>query len=195
MSNQLTSLSSDGTEVEPVKNLQCLQATSDELDDKASQKQVVEAILHSGFISINNTGTDDNGKYYEFSIDGSHYDEFLKQLYNTNVNQIYITCLDGDEAETDADEALNQDELEETGVTIDESKISIKLWIDDWTRSITKFDLTVEGKNQDITATANLTNKAPHIEIPSGATTLEDLIQTNLSAWLLVMNPEVAEQD
>ena len=196
VSNQLTSLSPDGTEVEPVQNLQCLQAASDELDDKSSQKQVVEAILHSGFISINNSGTDDNGKYYELSIDGNHYDEFLKQLYSTNVSQTYITCLDGGKAKTDADEALDQDELEETGVAIDESKISIRLWIDDWTRNITRFDLTVEGKNQDITATINLTNKAPHIEIPNNATTLEDLIQTNLSAWLLVMNhEEVTEQD
>lgn len=173
---------SNGNAADPDDVLQCFDITQDELDNRASQQQIVDALLDTGFLVINDTNSDQDGKIYQISLDGSRYGDFVHQLVNSNVIQTLSSCLNDNGIEADFTD-LDDDELAEIGEEIDDAGLELKFWIEGtFSPQLNKVGISyaAQGDNKpNINITINLTNQTPTIDIPSDSKTLQEFIQDN----------------
>lgn len=173
---------SNGNVADPDDVLQCFDITQDELDNRASQQQIVDALLDTGFLVINDTNSDQDGKIYQISLDGSRYGDFVHQLVNSNVIQTLSSCLNDNGIEADFTD-LDDDELAEIGEEIDDTGLELKFWIEGtFSPQLNKVGISyaAQGDNEpNINITINLANQTPTIDIPSDSKTLQEFIQDN----------------
>ena len=173
---------SNGNAADPDDVLQCFDITQDELDNRASQQQIVDALLDTGFLVIDDTNSDQDGKIYQISLDGSRYGDFVHQLVNSNVIQTLSSCLNDNGIEADFTD-LDDDELAEIGEEIDDTGLELKLWIEGtFSPQLNKVGIsyTAQGDNEpNIDITINLANQTPTIDIPSDSKTIQEFIQDN----------------
>ena len=168
--------------VDPNDVLQCFDITQDELDNRASQQQIVDALLDTGFLVIDDTNSDQDGKIYQISLDGSRYGDFVHQLVNSNVIQTLSSCLNDNGIEADFTD-LDDDELAEIGKEIDDTGLELKFWIEGtFSPQLNKVGISyaAQGDNgPNIDITINLANQTPTIDIPSDSKTIQEFIQDN----------------
>lgn len=173
---------SNGNAADPDDVLQCFDITQDELDNRASQQQIVDALLDTGFLVIDDTNSDQDGKIYQIGLDGSRYGDFVHQLVNSNVIQTLSSCLNDNGIEADFTD-LDDDELAEIGEEIDDTGLELKLWIEGtFSPRLNKVGISyaAQGDNEpNINITINLTNQTPTIDIPSDSKTIQEFIQDN----------------
>ncbi len=173
---------SNGNAADPDDVLQCFDITQDELDNRASQQQIVDALLDTGFLVIDDTNSDQDGKIYQISLDGSRYGDFVHQLVNSNVIQTLSSCLNDNGIEADFTD-LDDDELAEIGEEIDDTGLELKFWIEGtFSPQLNKVGISyaAQGDNEpNIDITINLANQAPTIDIPSDSKTIQEFIQDN----------------
>lgn len=173
---------SNGNAADPDDVLQCFDITQDELDNRASQQQIVDALLDTGFLVIDDTNSDQDGKIYQIGLDGSRYGDFVHQLVNSNVIQTLSSCLNDNGIEADFTD-LDDDELAEIGEEIDDAGLELKFWIEGtFSPQLNKVGISyaAQGDNEpNINITINLTNQTPTIDIPSDSKTIQEFIQDN----------------
>ena len=173
---------SNGNAADPDDVLQCFDITQDELDNRASQQQIVDALLDTGFLVIDDTNSDQDGKIYQISLDGSRYSDFVHQLVNSNVIQTLSSCLNDNGIEANFTD-LDDDELAEIGEEIDDTGLELKFWIEGtFSPQLNKVGISyaAQGDNEpNINITINLTNQTPTIDIPSDSKTIQEFIQDN----------------
>ena len=173
---------SNGNAADPDDVLQCFDITQDELDNRASQQQIVDALLDTGFLVIDDTNSDQDGKIYQISLDGSRYGDFVHQLVNSNVIQTLSSCLNDNGIEADFTD-LDDDELAEIGEEIDDTGLELKFWIEGtFSPQLNKVGISyaAQGDNEpNIDITINLANQTPTIDIPSDSKTIQEFIQDN----------------
>lgn len=173
---------SNGDAADPDDVLQCFDITQDELDNRVSQQQIVDALLDTGFLVIDDTNSDQDGKIYQIGLDGSRYGDFVHQLVNSNVIQTLSSCLNDNGIEADFTD-LDDDELAEIGEEIDDTGLELKFWIEGtFSPQLNKVGIsyTAQGDNEpNIDITINLANQTPTIDIPSDSKTIQEFIQDN----------------
>ena len=173
---------SNGNAADPDDVLQCFDITQDELDNRASQQQIVDALLDTGFLVIDDTNSDQDGKIYQIGLDGSRYGDFVHQLVNSNVIQTLSSCLNDNGIEADFTD-LDDDELAKIGEEIDDAGLELKFWIEGtFSPRLNKVGISyaAQGDNEpNINITINLTNQTPTIDIPSDSKTIQEFIQDN----------------
>lgn len=173
---------SNGDAADPDDVLQCFDITQDELDNRVSQQQIVDALLDTGFLVIDDTNSDQDGKIYQIGLDGSRYGDFVHQLVNSNVIQTLSSCLNDNGIEADFTD-LDDDELAEIGEEIDDTGLELKFWIEGtFSPQLNKVGIsyTAQGDNEpNVNVTINLANQTPTIDIPSDSKTIQEFIQDN----------------
>ena len=173
---------SNGNAADPDDVLQCFDITQDELDNRASQQQIVDALLDTGFLVIDDTNSDQDGKIYQIGLDGSRYGDFVHQLVNSNVIQTVSSCLNDNGIEADFTD-LDDDELAEIGEEIDDTGLELKFWIEGtFSPQLNKVGIsyTAQDDNEpNIDITINLANQTPTIDIPSDSKTIQEFILDN----------------
>ena len=161
--------------VDPEKVLQCYSNMSDQLDDRATQQQIVDALIDTEFLVIGDNGKDDRGGYYDISFDGEHFGDFYKKIVNTDLVQSMVNCFKDNGI--DFNTSIDDDSLEQMGESIDESNTSFRLYIKGmFNHEATA--LTLNSRDNGVTTKLSMdfSNTAPSIDTPSDAKSLTDVM-------------------
>ena len=190
LTSSLSATDASGQSADPARVLQCFQNGADELDDRASQQQIVDALLDTGFLVINSSSGDNNGTMYSLSLDGDHYADFINRIQNSNIVQSVTNCLSDNGIDTDTD--LDDDALQDVADEINDTNPTIRLWIKGaFSRKLTRMQLTINSANKnqpDINLTVDLANQVPTIDMPSDAKDLNDVLNSNPSTTMELLN-------
>lgn len=161
--------------VDPEKALQCFSNMSDQLDDRATQQQIVDALIDTEFLVIGDNGKDDRGGYYDISFDGEHFGDFYKKIVNTDLVQSMVNCFKDNGMDVNTN--LDDDTLKQMGESIDESNTSFRLYIKGmFNHEATA--LTLDSRDNGVTTKLSMdfSNTAPSIDKPSDAKSLTDVM-------------------
>ncbi len=161
--------------VDPEKALQCYSNMFDQLDDRATQQQIVDALIDTEFLVIGDNGKDDRGGYYDISFDGEHFGDFYKKIVNTDLAQSMVNCFKDNGMDVNTD--LDDNTLKQMGESIDESDTSLQLYIKGmFNHEATA--LTLNSRDNGVTTKLSMdfSNTAPSIDTPSDAKSLTDVM-------------------
>ena len=178
LSSATSATDSDGNSVDPDKVMQCMQEGANELDNRASQQQIVDALLDTDFLVIGDAASDEDGRFYQISLDSTHYRDFAERLRSSNYMSAMTNCFNDNNIAID--DELDDSEIEYAEEQIDQMNPEVRLWVSGlFDRQIAKISASVDSDDTNISATITFANQAPTVDMPSDSQTFEEIVQNN----------------
>lgn len=161
---------------------QCYSQATDKLSEKSAKKQIVDSLLNTNFLTVDDNSSDSNGKIYKVALDSGKAADFLDKFVDTDYFKTYNDCTKkaiGDEAVV----KLTSDDKKSFAEFIKNAKPEVKIWVSGFNRQVNKLSFSLNVKNNDestaITASLDFAHTKPNVTMPKDAVKLEKAIQDN----------------
>lgn len=188
----------------PLDAFDCIDSSASELDNASTRQELVDALMNSGLLKLDQLKHDHSGDYYGVTLDADHYGDYAKAVAKTKVVSKLNACianLSNNDSDSDDDDSFSLIDTSDSAIkqekeTLNETKPQLRLYIsghinkrltgatitytDKVTGTLLTSALTAgysSNSDADESATINVkfAGKTPHINIPTTTKSYDEL--------------------
>lgn len=172
-----TSTDSEAKQLDAMQK--CFTKANDKLDEKPVKKQLVDALLDTKFVTVDDSKSDSKGKIYQISLDDSKAGDFIDKFGQSDYYKTMADCAKS-EMKLEKAPTIPAESKKSFQEAIKQSKPVIKLWVRGLSREVKQIQASSNiDENNKVTVTTDFAHKKPSISMPNDAQDIQKVIEEN----------------